>query len=62
MAALGTGVRTAAEVLIQSYITQAPAKVNDKFVLDFLELFCYVRYNETDGTQEGAGLTKRDRN
>lgn len=62
VAALGTGIRTAAEVLIQSYITQAQAKVNGKFLLDFWELFCYVRYNEADGTQEGAGLTKRNRN
>nr|DAP52064.1 MAG TPA: hypothetical protein [Caudoviricetes sp.]DAQ84686.1 MAG TPA: hypothetical protein [Caudoviricetes sp.] len=25
-------------------------------------MFCYARYNEADGTQEGAGLTKRNRN
>ena len=28
-------------------------------MIDFYELFCYAQYNEADGTQEGAGLTKR---
>nr|DAV56878.1 MAG TPA: hypothetical protein [Caudoviricetes sp.] len=31
-------------------------------MIDFYELFCYARNNEADGTQEGAGLTKRNRN
>nr|DAG26157.1 MAG TPA: hypothetical protein [Caudoviricetes sp.] len=31
-------------------------------MLDFWELFCYGQYNEADGTQEGQGLTKRNRN